>query len=392
MKVLLVWELGGQLGHFGTLLPITDALAADGHEVVFALKDLSHAHPLIGERYPFFQAPLRIDAKQAARRYDSFADILLHAGFDDPDTLGGLVSAWRALYAQLQPDWVIYDHAPVALFAARGLPFKQTCVSTGFSIPPGGKAFQRFRHWQPDTESDQAHRQHSHQLAMANGNLAAQRLGMPALEYLPEIFGQAAQKLTTFPPLDHYPSRVAGEYIGPVGGLGQGQPFEKTGDERWIFCYLWARHRGSLDLLKALADIPDFKTHAVVPDLPGHLPAPQRYKNLTITRQPIDLNTLSRWAELIVCNANHGTLALASSQGVPSANSPVTLEQTMLAKRIEAANAGITLARGATPSDAARQIADAVSQQTGKAGARRIQATHQTSVLKSQDALLAALL
>ena len=95
---------------------------------------------------------------------------------------------------------------------------------------------------------------------------------------------------------------------------------------------------------------------------------------------------------MIVCNANHGTLALASSQGVPSANSPVTLEQTMLAKRIEAANAGITLARGATPSDAARQIADAVSQQTGKAGARRIQATHQTSVLKSQDALLAALL
>jgi hypothetical protein len=64
----------------------------------------------------------------------------------------------------------------------------------------------------------------------------------------------------------------------------------------------------------------------------------------------------------------------------------------MLAKRIEAANAGITLPLRAAPNDAARQIADAVTQQTGKAGARRIQATHQTSVLKSQDALLAALL
>lgn len=392
MKVLLVWELGGQFGHFGTLLPIADALAADGHEVVFALKDLSHAHPLIGVRYPYFQSPLRIDAKQAARRYDSFADILLHAGFDNPDTLGGLVSAWRTLYAQLQPDWVIYNHAPVALFAARGLHFKKTCVDTGFSIPPGGEAFPRFRHWQPDTESDNAHRQHSHQLAMANGNLAAHRLGMPALEYLPEVFREVTQKLTTFPPLDHYPSRVAGEYIGPIGGLGQGESFEKTGDERWIFCYLWARHRGSLDLLKALAHMPDFKTLAVVPDLPGHLPAQQRYKNLEITRQPIGLNTLSRWAELIVCHANHGTLALASSQGVPSVNSPVTLEQTMLAQRVEAANAGITLPRGATPNDAARQITDAVSKQTGKAGARDIQATHQTSVLKSQDALLAALL
>lgn len=392
MKVLLVWELGGQLGHFGTLLPIADALAADGHEVVFALRDLSHADPLIGERYPYFQAPLRIDAKQAARRYDSFADILLHAGFDDPDTLSGLVSAWRALYAQLQPDWVMYDHAPVALFAARGLPFKQTCVSTGFSIPPGSEAFPRFRHWQPDTESDQAHRQNSHQLAIANANRAAKRLGMPALEYLPEIFREATRKLTTFPPLDHYPSRVAAEYIGPIGGLGQGESFEKTGDERWIFCYLWARHRGSLALLKALAAIPDFKTLAVVPDLPSHHIATQQHKNLTITRQPIDLNTLSRWAELIVCNANHGTLALVSSQGVPSANSPVTLEQTMLAKRIEAADAGITLRRGATPNDAARQIADAVSQQTGRAGARRIQAAHQATVLKAPADLLAALL
>lgn len=392
MKVLLVWELGGQFGHFGTLLPIADALAADGHDVVFALRDLSHAHALIGERYAYFQAPLRLDAKQAARRYDSFADILLHAGFDDPDTLGGLVSAWRAFYAQLQPDWVMYDHAPVALFAARGLPFKQTCVSTGFSIPPGGEAFPRFRHWQPDTESDQAHRRHSHQLAMANGKLVGQRLGMPALACLPEIFGQAAQKLTTFPPLDHYPSRVAGEYIGPIGGLGQSQPFERTGDERWIFCYLWARHRGSLALLKALADIPDCKTLAVVPDLPGHLPAPQQYQNLTITRQPIDLNTLSHWVELIVCNANHGTLALVSSQGIPSANSPVTLEQTMLAQRIEAADAGITLTRWATPTAAARQIADAVSLQTGRAGARRIRAAHQATVLKNPADLLAALL
>lgn len=55
---------------------------------------------------------------------------------------------------------------------------------------------------------------------MANGNLAAQRRGMPALEYLLEIFRQVKQKLTTFSPLGHYPSRVAGEYIGPIGGLG----------------------------------------------------------------------------------------------------------------------------------------------------------------------------
>lgn len=389
MRVLLVWELGAQLGHLGTLLPIADALAADGHEIVFVLKDLRHAYSLIGARYPYFQAPIRVNQKQSAHHYESYADIVLHAGFDDADVLGGLVSAWRALYAQLQPDWVIYNHAPVALFSARGLHFKKTCVGTGFSIPPGDKLFPRFRHWQPDTESGNVHRQNSHQLAIATGNLTARRLGMPTLEHLPEIFREATQKLTTFPLLDHYPIRTTADYIGPISGLVQGEPFEKHSGECWIFCYLWARHRGSLDLLKALADIQDFKTLAVVPDLPGQNPIQQHYKNLTVTRLPINLSTLSRWAELIVCHANHGTLALASSQGVPSVNHPVTLEQTMLAKRVEEADAGITLKSSITSSEAARQIADAVRQQTGKTGACTIQATHPASVFNTQDELLA---
>jgi UDP:flavonoid glycosyltransferase YjiC (YdhE family) len=161
MKVLLVWELGAQLGHIGTLLPIADALAAQGHEVVFALKDLSHAHTLIGTRYPFLQSPRRVDKIQPGRRFESFADILLHAGFHNVDILKDLVTAWQALYAQLRPDWVIYNHAPVALFSARGLHFKKTCVGSGFEIPPGDIVFPRFRHWEPDTASSSTHRKHS---------------------------------------------------------------------------------------------------------------------------------------------------------------------------------------------------------------------------------------
>lgn len=390
MRVLLVWELGGQLGHFGTLLPIADALAADGHEVVFALKDLGRAPALIGLRYRYLQAPLWTDAKQAARRYDSFADILLHAGFDHASALGGLVAAWRALYAQVRPDWVVYDYAPVALFAARGLPFRKTCVGTGFSVPPGDELFPRFRHWLSDTASDLAHRQGSHQMALANGNRVARQLGMPALESLPDVFGEAVLKFATLPPLDHYSSRVAGDYIGPISGLGQDEPFQKKDGEHWIFCYLWARHRGSLELLKALADNPDFKTLAVVPDLSGPAVARQ-HKNLTITRQPVDLRTLSHWAELLVCHAGHGALVQASSQGVPTVSRPVTLEQTLLARRVEAAGAGITLQGGITPDAAARQIADAVSQQTGKAGAQRIRTRYQSLVADSANAILAAL-
>lgn len=391
MKVLLVWELGGQWGHFGTLMPIADALTEEGHEIVFVLKDLSRAHPLIGLRYPYFQAPISRDAKQASRRYESFADILLHAGFDHADALGGLVSAWRSLYAQLQPDWVIYDHAPTALFAARGLPFKKTYVGTGFSMPPHGEHFPRFRYWQTDTANEHAHRQDSHQRAIENANRAAKQLKIPVINSLPEIFSEAAQKLTTFAVLDHYPNRTTADYIGPIGGLGKGEPFEKRSGERWIFCYLWARHPGTLNLLKALADISDFKTLAVVPDLPEPAPAKQQYKNLSVTRQPIDLSNLSLWAELIVCNAGHGTLALALSQGLPSINRPVTLEHIMLTKRVEEAHAGITQ-QSRDASEAAIQIAHAFRQQADKAGAVTIQKTHQGSIAKTNEELRIALM
>lgn len=391
MKVMLVWELGAQLGHIGTLLPIADALADQGHEVVFALKDLSYARSLIGTRYPFFRAPRRTDKTQPGRHFESFADILLHAGFDNTDVLKGLTSAWRALYAQLRPDWVIYNHAPVALFSARGLHFKKTCVGIGFEIPPGDIAFPRFRHWEPDTASSIAHRKHSHQQVVNNGNRAAQRLGMPILDQLPEIFCAADHKLTTFPQLDHYPARSTANYIGPIGGLGRHASVEKQDGERWLFCYLWARHRGNLELLKALADRSDFKTLAVVPDLPSPSPDHQRHKNLILTRLPIDLSALSSWAELVVCQGNHGTAACALGQGIPLVNRPVTLEQAMLAQRVEAAGAGTTLQEGVGPTEAAQHIADAFRQKAGRPGASIIKAMAGSAELKTGAALVAEL-
>lgn len=391
MKVLLVWELGAQLGHVGTLLPIADALASQGHEVILALKDLSHARAFIGARYPVCQAPRRIEKTPPARRFESFADIILHAGFDQAHVLGGLASAWRALYAEHQPDWVIYNHAPVALFSARGLTFKKTCVGSGFEMPPVGDSFPRFRHWLPDSANSIAHRKYSHQQAMQNGNRVARRLGMPTLQHLPQIFSVADCKLATFPALDHYPVREGANYVGAIGQLGSHVPVEKRDGEFWLFCYLWARHRGSLELLKALAEMTDFKTLAVVPDLPSPSPDLQHHKSLTLSRLPVGLSGLSTWAGLVVCNANHGTAVAALGQGIPLINRPITVEQAMLARKVEAAGAGVTLQDGTGAADAAQQIADAFRQEKGKRGASIIRAMVEASEPKTGDELVAGL-
>ena len=41
--ILCVWELGAGYGHLGRLLPVALQLRERGHEVVFALRDLTHA-------------------------------------------------------------------------------------------------------------------------------------------------------------------------------------------------------------------------------------------------------------------------------------------------------------------------------------------------------------
>ena len=42
-KILVVWELGGGLGHVSRVRSVVDSLADRGHRVVVALRDVSHA-------------------------------------------------------------------------------------------------------------------------------------------------------------------------------------------------------------------------------------------------------------------------------------------------------------------------------------------------------------
>ena len=380
------------MGHIGTLLPIADALVSKGHEIVLVLKNLSHAPSIIAGRHSFLQAPHRIQKSLRHRNFESFADIILHAGFDSLELLEGLVTAWHALYAQAKPDWVIYNHAPLALFAARGLPFKKTCVGSGFENPPGFETFPRFRYWMPDSTDGIAHRRKTHELAFRNGNAVASKLGMPLLQRLPDIFSEADIRLVTFPCLDHYPERGGGEYIGLINMPEMYTPMEQRDGERWLFCYLWARYRGSLELLKDLADAPGFKTFAVVPDLAGSGPDRLRHKNLTLTRQPASLGTLSNWAEGVLCHASHGTAACALSQGLPVLSFPVTLEQAMLAQRVEAAGAGITLHTEDGPQEKkVRLVANTLDLLSCKRGARAIRAATGGVKSKTGSDLLASL-
>src|SRR5712664_2094429 len=121
-RILFAWELGANLGHITPLLVLARALRERGHEVVFVLKDLRGCAELLQQHgFSFLQAPI-VAARAAGlpREPASYPEILLIHGFGDPAGLIAAARAWRSLFGLVKPDLVVFDHSPVALFAARG--------------------------------------------------------------------------------------------------------------------------------------------------------------------------------------------------------------------------------------------------------------------------------
>ena len=87
-RILLVWELGGNLGHITPLLALAKALRGRGHDVSFALDTRLASDVLTREAFAFVQAPMvRSTAPDLPREPASYPEILFHYGFADPAAL-----------------------------------------------------------------------------------------------------------------------------------------------------------------------------------------------------------------------------------------------------------------------------------------------------------------
>jgi UDP:flavonoid glycosyltransferase YjiC (YdhE family) len=58
-RFLFASELGANMGHLGQLLPLASELQAKGHEIVFAVPDVTRAGASLSARgFRYVQAPL----------------------------------------------------------------------------------------------------------------------------------------------------------------------------------------------------------------------------------------------------------------------------------------------------------------------------------------------
>lgn len=333
-RVLLAWELGGGFGHLAPLAAIAQTLRAAGHECAFALRDLASARKLPALREGrTFQAPLFLPGWRDARiEQHNHADLLASIGWRDAHALEGVLAGWIELLDVIDPDLVIYDHAPAAMAAARarGLPGIAVAAS-GFTLPPAVSPLPAFRHGNSGAESREGE-------VLRALNLALGNLGVPPVETLGALFDVEARALFSLPELDPYGPREDVEYLGPLHTAGGREPGWPQGDGPRVFAYL-----KRFDTLPALLDALAASGACALVHVSGLDDtdcARLSRGRLCVTTELFDIDRVLRDCALVI---SHGGSLAASAllAGRPQLLLPLYVEQQLTAERVQALGAGL---------------------------------------------------
>jgi UDP:flavonoid glycosyltransferase YjiC (YdhE family) len=338
--VLYAWELGADYGHVSSFLPVAQQLRVQGHRVVLAVKDLSRIQGLAGARdFEFVQAPVWLnEVGGLAEPMVCYTDMLHRFGYLDSAGLLGIARAWQALFALLRPQLLIADHAPTALLAARGQPFRRAIYGNGFLSPPRTTPLPNMRPW---LQVPAARIENSERAALQTMNDVLNQLGAAGLDNVAQLFDVDENFLMTPEELDHYSNRGAAHYYGAVLSLrgGATPPWPAVPGPK-LFAYVKPRHKHFPLLLQQLRDAP----YAVLMHAPG-LPEQRRVAlesaNLRICPEPVDMRYACREAAAVVCHAGFGTVLDALLAGLPTLLLPMQLEQDLTARNVVRLGMGV---------------------------------------------------
>ncbi len=337
-RILFTWELGANLGHLTRDLPVANALRAQGHEVVFCVKDVHVAQQVLTpEGFRFMQAPLAPGSAATGQAQVNYSEMLMAMGYSSSALLAGLVNGWLTVFGLFKPDVVVINHAPTSLLAARAVGIPAVLTGTGFELPPAADVLPSIVPWQPVPAerliaADQA------VMHLMNGIL--RQYGRPLLARVADLFAGAKCLMTTFSELDHYGARPEERYVGPVSAMPQAPRHAwPAGRGPRIFAYLRPSIPGLEHLLAALKER-TANVLCVIPGIGAAVADKFRSPSFTILAHPIALEAILPEADLVVASGA-GTVADALLAGIPLLMAPQFVEQALLARRIEASGAGI---------------------------------------------------
>lgn len=380
-RILLVWELGGNLGHIAPLRAIALELRKRGHQCIFAARDLDATEEYIEpELGPVFQAPIRLNAiRNPLRVQVNYASLLHSTGFDNALSLAARLRAWRELMQTQRCDLVLADHAPTAVIAAASLNIPTMQLGTGFTVPPLTTPFKIFR---PDTKVSTDILLHNEKAVLDTLGAACVRLGITAPASLQQAFAHGARAILSYPELDHYHVSRDDTFYG-VPNTSQGMaPVWSAGTEPRFFAYL--RPSKVLNpVLAALNRMPARVLVRVGGVAASKLKSHER-PGMQIVDQSVDMTVAARDCDAYINYASHGTTAEMLLAGKPGLLLSDNIERNLVAIRVQQLGAGLSPpAKGDfNLSQALRQLVDDhTMRNAAEAFATRYRSHHRTEIL-----------
>jgi len=337
-RILFGWDSGLGTGYIDRLLLVADALAAEGHEPIFCIRDLiTTAGRLARVRYPVLQSPVAIgqlDPIAPVFVPGSFADLLGASNFNNETELMRLMLAWDILFQTIQPDLIVAEYAPVMSLAAYGR-YKLLAMGHGYILPPPQlPQFPIFDYRQSPFITQEA------MLEICRRVQAAR--GVPQLPALPALLGGSDHVVASYAEIDPYDRLRQEKAAGPLQTYAP-QPLPS---EPRFYAYLAAEFRQLRQVLEALVNS----------RLPGSVyikritPALRQFlseRGITVLSAAPNLEQAVVEASVIVHHGGIATTMAAMGMGRPQILWPQVTDQTVTSQGIEALRIGENGARTA---------------------------------------------
>ncbi len=243
-RILFGWDNGLGTGYIDRLLLVARAMAGEGHEPVFAIRDLiTPAQRLKDVAWPVMQSPIPvglIDPISPVFKPGSFGDLLAVANFNNEVELTRLMRAFDLLLHMINPDLIVGEYAPLLALAAYGR-IPMLTMGHGYLMPPANLAqFPVF---------DYARTPFAPQEAMLEIVQNVQRArGAPVAPSLPAAIGGNASYVTAYSATDPYAQLRSVQAVGPLENY---TPLPPPAAPRF-YAYLAADYRPLRQVINAI--------------------------------------------------------------------------------------------------------------------------------------------
>lgn len=356
----MAWELGSGYGHVDGFVRVALQLRERGHDVSFALKDLSRAEKLLGQHgFPLIQAPVWLPpAPENLPPANELVRILVGIGYLDTLALTGMLKGWRSVFDAAKPDVVLFEHAPTALLASRGRSFAKATIGTGFTCWPAIDGLPALEKGVSAAEIQQAEEHITKVINSALNRLSE----TPSLSTLADLHKEATALLCTLPGLDPFKKqRTNAKYLGLALATEGGADYQwRRRKPHRIFAYLKYEDPRSRRALHELCNV-EAELLVHVPSLDAAEAGRLRAAGANVSMDPLNVETVIKNCDLAVCHAGHAMTGTALLNGCPLLLLPSQTEQLTTARLVEALGVGLYMAPEHGPehfSQALRQLLD----------------------------------